>query len=291
MKKVANIVLKRAALGAALGLAPLLGLGGMAWAQGSGASEDLVESLHRVRLPRGAEITALVSQRMGTKPTTAALLFAGYPGILRLREENGAIVNDMNGNFLIRARRWLNTAQVFTVAVDCPSDQLSVCDDHYRTSAQHAEDIAALAASIKTAFAAEKIYLVGTSYGTLSTSFLARALAGQVDGAAHTATMTDPSRGRNAHGVPLGSFDWSKTQMPQLFIHHKDDPCSVARYASVQVRHKEVPLITVQGADNPRGHPCEARSQHGFTGRERATMAALHDWITDRKLSEIVDAE
>lgn len=272
----------------ALGLAALASAG---WAQGDGASEGLVETLHRVRLPRGAEISALVSQRAGAKPAIAALLFAGYPGILRLREENGAVVNDMNGNFLIRARRWLNSAQVFTVAVDCPSDQLASCDDRYRTSTQHADDVAALVDSVRASYAAGQVYIVGTSYGTLSTSFLARALAGRVDGAVHTATMTDPGRGRNTHGMPLWTFDWTKTQMPQLFIHHRDDPCDGTRYSSVQARRNGIPLITVQGAENPRGHPCEARSQHGFAGRERATMAALHDWITDRTQPVIVGVE
>ncbi len=270
-------------------LAGLL-LGNLARAQGSGASEGLTETLHRVRLSRGADLSALVSQRVGTSPTIAVLLFAGYPGILKLREEGGAIQMDLNGNFLIRARRWLNTSQIFTVAVDCPSDQQSNCDDHYRSSAEHATDVAELIASVKAKTGARQVYLVGTSYGTLSTSFLARALTGKIDGAVHTATMTDPKTGRNANGKPLADFDWSKTQTPQLFMHHKDDPCQVTPYASVQARRKDIPLITVQGAENPRGDPCEARSQHGFVGRERATMDALAAWITDRKVPALVGA-
>lgn len=240
-----------------------------AQATGSGASEGLVETLHRVRLARGAELVALVSKRFGTTPTVAVLLFAGYPGILKLREENGVIANDMNGNFLIRARRHLNTAQVFTVAVDCPSDQHHACDDRYRTSPEHVADVAALISSLKTQFGAHKIYLAGTSYGTVSTSFLALAFSNSaakgaaggtntvIDGAVHTATMTDPPPRQNLHGAPMARFDWSRAKVPQLFIHHQDDPC-------------------------------QARSQHGFAGRERVVMQALHDWVTERKLPQSV---
>ena len=82
----------------------------------------------------------------------------------------------------------------------------------------------------------------------------------------------------------MGTFDWSAATMPQLFIHHKDDPCLVTRHAAVVARRKDVPLITVLGAVEPRGEPCEARTQHGFVGRERTVMLALHDWVTERKL-------
>ena len=253
------------------------------WAQGSGVSEGLTETLHRVRLTRGVDLNLLVSQRTGSKPGIAVLLFAGYPGILKLREENGAVVSSMGGNFLIRARRHLNSDKVFTVAVDCPSDQQDRCDDAYRSSAQHVADIAEVVSAVKTHFAARQVYMAGTSYGTVSTSFLARGLAGQVDGAIHTATMTDAPR-RASHGQAMGTFDWSLASMPQLFIHHKDDPCVVTRYAGVTARRSAVPLITVQGAADVRGDPCEARTQHGFVGRERTVMLALHDWVTERKL-------
>lgn len=271
-----------------------------AQATGSGASEGLTETLHRVSLPRGAELVALVSKRVGTTPTVAVLLFAGYPGILKLREENGVIVNDMNGNFLIRARRHLNTAQMFTVAVDCPSDQHHACDDRYRTSSEHVADVAALINSLKTQFGAQKIYLAGTSYGTVSTSFLALAFSNSaaegaaggtstvIDGAVHTATMTDPPPRQNLHGAPMARFDWSRAKVPQLFIHHQDDPCFATRYTSVAARRGQAPLITVLGSVEPRGDPCQARSQHGFAGRERVVMQALHDWVTERKLPQSV---
>lgn len=251
-----------------------------AWAQGTRASEGLTEALHTVRLSRGSELAVLVSKRTGASPSVAALLFPGYPGILRLRHEGGAVVHGLGGNFLVRARRFLNTDKVFTVLVDCPVDQWSWCGDAYRSGAQHAGDIAEVVAAARQAFGAQRVFLVGTSYGTVSTSLLARSLEGKIEGAVHTATFTDPRPGREAHGTPMRGFDWSRAKVPQLFVHHRQDPCGVTSYDSVVRRKGDLPLVTVEGGEGARGDPCEAFSAHGFVGRERAAMGAIHEWIS-----------
>lgn len=254
-----------------------------ALAQGDVAREGLSESLLRVPLARGGALNVMVSRRAGATPDVAVLLFPGYPGILKLREEGGRVAYDLAGNFLMRARRFLNTERVFTVAVDCPDDELASCDDAYRASPRHAADILNVVAAVRSALGAHNIYLMGTSYGTVSSSFLARALEGRIDGAIHTATFTDPRFGAKSHGKPMAAFDWTKTRVPQLFVHHRDDPCEVTRYASVLARKGDIPLISVEGADNPRGGACQAFSAHGFVGRERAVMDAVHGWIVDGK--------
>lgn len=261
-----------------------------ALAQRTVASEGLIESMQRVALSRGGELNVLVSKRAGTVPTVAILLFPGYPGILKLTEEAGSPVFELGGNFLMRARRFLNTDKAFTVAVDCPVDQWNACGDNYRSSVQHVTDIADVIAAVKASHGAQQLYLVGTSYGTMSSSFLAGSLGDKIDGAVHTSTFTDPRSGRNAIGALMASFDWSKAQAPQLFIHHKDDPCELTRYSSIVARKGSVPLITVEGIVNPRGEACHAFTAHGFAGREGAVMTALHGWITERKLPAVVGA-
>jgi pimeloyl-ACP methyl ester carboxylesterase len=257
-------------------------------AQGPAASEGLTESLQRVSLTRGGELNVLVSTRTGTQPRTAVLLFPGYPGVMRLREEAGSISYGLAGNFLIRARRFLNDDALFTVAVDCPVDQWERCDDDYRSSAQHADDILDVVTAVKASSGAQQVYVVGTSYGTLSSSFLARALEGKIDGAVHSSTFTDPRPARRQHGVPMAMFDWSKSRTPQLFVHHQDDPCDQTRYSSVVARKGQIPLITVQGVANPRGNACDAFTAHGFVGRERIVMTAIAKWITERKLPAVI---
>lgn len=265
------------------------------WAQPRSAREGLSETVQTLRLPRGTDLSLLVNQRLGSQPSIAVLLFAGYPGVLRLREVGGEAVHELGGNFLIRARRFLNTDDVFTVAVDCPHDQWHDCGDRYRSSGQHAQDVGHAVAAIKSRWGARQVYVVGTSYGTVSTAYLARALADppnrdpatRIDGAIHTATMTDPARNAT-HGLPMAVFDWSAARMPQLFVHHQDDPCHATRYKSVVARRGDIPLITVQGAQDSRGEACQARTEHGFVGRERVVMEAIHAWVTHRAVPALV---
>jgi hypothetical protein len=274
--------------GSSIALVSLSLLASGAMAQGPAASDGLTEHLHRIRLSRGGDLNVLISKRTGSNPNIAVLLFPGYPGILKLKEEAGSVTYDVAGTFVIRARRFLNSDKVFTVAVDCPVDQWNACGDDYRSSNQHAADIMDVVTSVRTTYGAQQIYLAGTSYGTVSSSFLARALGTKIDGAIHTATFTDPRAGRQTHGVPMASFDWSKAQVPQLFVHHKDDPCDLTRYSSVVARKGNIPLITVEGVTNPRGDSCQAFTAHGFVGRERVVMTAILNWITERKLPPVV---
>lgn len=258
------------------------------WADDSKATEGLIETFHAVTLTRGGALNILVDKRKGAMPTTAVLLFPGYPGVLKLKNEGGVITYDLAGNFLVRARRFLNTDTNFTVMVDCPVDKWFSCDDRYRSSAEHAADVSDVIAALRKEFAAKKIYIVGTSYGTVSSSFLALNLGSQINGAVHTSTFTDPS-GAKSHGAVMDSFDWSKAKVPQLFVHNKDDPCHVTRYSSIVDRKKNIPLITVEGSKNAHGDACEAFSPHGFVGREKAVMSAIGDWITSGKVATVVN--
>lgn len=263
----------------------------LALAQGAGAGEGLVETIHTVKLARGSTLTVLVNKRIDASPTIAVLLFAGYPGILKIRSEEGKVSYELGGNFLVRARRFLNNDSLFTVMVDCPADQWARCDDRYRASDEHAGDVAEVIASLRKDFGAQKFYLLGTSYGTVSSSHLAKALAGSIDGAVHSATFTDPRPNPGAHGSMMRGFDWSQAATPQLFVHHKNDPCDVTRYASVMSRKKDLPLITVEGSANARGEPCKAFSEHGFVGREKVVMSAIAEWISTRKVAALVGSE
>jgi hypothetical protein len=258
-------------------------------ARAQNPSEGLSERLAGVHLANGGDLNILISQRIGTKPTIAALLFPGYPGVLRLREQGGQVAYDLRGNFLVRARRHLNTQQIFTVLIDCPVQRWQSCDDRYRSSADHVSDIRDVVRMVKTTMGVTDVYIVGTSYGTVSTAFLARGLGSEIAGAVHTSTITDP--GPNSPGLVVRNFDWHQTQTPQLFIHHKDDPCSSTRYSTIANRASGLPFITVEGALNPHGDPCEAMSQHGFVGRERAVMLAIADWISERRLTTPIVAD
>lgn len=257
-----------------------------AFAQAEGASEGLQERMINVPLPRGAEIRGLVSKRVGTNPDHVALLFVGSPGILHLKEENGAPQYEMKGNFVARARRHLNDGTVMTVLMDCPTDQWDSCGPDYRRSAQHAEDVGALMAALTKELGPVRFYVVGTSFGTVSTANLARRLP--VAGAVHTSSFAGSSK--HTFETGMTGFDWSEAKVPQLFVHHIGDPCTATPYRDLKSAIGDLPLITVSGAKNPEGPACEAYSEHGFRGREKDVMRAIAAWIANSTVTPQVGA-
>ena len=55
----------------------------------SAQDAPLDERIVTVSLPRGTELNLVVSMKPGSKPTTAAMLFPGYPGVLRVEAHAG----------------------------------------------------------------------------------------------------------------------------------------------------------------------------------------------------------
>lgn len=98
------------------------------------------------RLP-DRSIAALVDRLpAATRPTRAIALFAGHPGILRLRlrVEDGEMRFEMRGNCLIRSRRhWLDT-DTLTVSIDAPDDEWAAFSQYFRTTPRYGEDLRAL---------------------------------------------------------------------------------------------------------------------------------------------------
>ena len=268
-----------------IGLAIVLFATVESFAQQDIASEGLEERMIVAPLPRGGDIRGLISKRSGTKPQHVALLFVGSPGILRLSEENGVFSYKMKGNFLARARRHLADERIMTVLVDCPTDEWDGCNAHYRRKDTHVEDVKVLISTLSKELGPVSFTIIGTSLGTVSSAHLARGLAPLLKGAIHTATFAGVHRYAWESG--MSGFDWSLAKTPQLFVHHEDDPCHVTPYRDLKNAIGGLPLITIVGSQNTNGHPCEAQSQHGFKGRERETMRAIADWISNGVVARI----
>lgn len=66
-----------------------------------------------------------------------------------------------------------------------------------------------------------------------------------------------------------------------LWVHHKDDPCRWTQHFRVRnyAEETKTPLVTVTGAGDVRGNPCDAFTQHGFVGMEIKTIKAILSWI------------
>jgi hypothetical protein len=210
-------------------------------------------------------------------PTRLAVLLPGYPAVVRPVVENGVMTNSrLSGNFLIRSRHFLVDETIASLIVDCQSNSGDYCTSSYQASKQRQEDVDALIAEIKRRSPSiSEVWLIGTSMGTISSSFMPLHNPSAYAGAIHTASITEPYA-RNSYRE-LGGFDYGKTAVPQYFVHHAADPCFLTTYAgakSITDKYK-VPLITVTGGGDFKGGACNAFTEHGFRGKEKDVMHAI----------------
>jgi hypothetical protein len=250
----------------------------LALANAARAGEQIVQ----VALPAvasGASINYLLTQKDGSTPQWVLVMFAGSEGRLDLHtDDNGALRLREKNNFLVRARTLFVDDRFATVLVDAPSDQPGGYSDAFRASPRHAQDVARIAADLRTRFPAAKLVLIGTSRGTISSAYVGRDLRDTWDAVVHTSTLTSPARGQ---AMPLIGFDYGSIAARQLFVHHVDDACFLCSYAAAQriAESGGYPLIAVHGGDVKSG-PCEALSHHGFYGKDDAVVPAIKAWIS-----------
>ena len=226
----------------------------------------------------GYTIAGLVTHLEGAKNFKYGVaLFPGYPGIMKIREEDGAPKFDMGGNYLVRSRRnWLDEETLVAV-VDAPSDEWASFSQRFRESPRYGADVAALLAEIGSKFGIDDWTYVGTSEGSISAYHAGRmnpALAKRV-----ILTASVVRAGPNGPGLSGVRFADLKSRL--LWVHHEDDPCNYTRYATAKALAQDsgAPLVTVRGGGPARGPACMAQTQHGFIGVEPETVFAMRAWI------------
>ncbi len=242
------------------------------------AAQGLREELVSVDLSDSRKQVGVYSIRIGSdKPSRLAVLLPGSPSVVRPVVESGVMTSSrLSGNFLIRARRHLVDESVASLIVDCQSESGDSCASSYQASRQRQEDVDRLIAEVKKRVPSiSEVWLVGTSMGTISSSFMPTYNPTGYAGAIHTATIST-AYAKNFYRELL-DFDYRKSAVPQFFIHHLNDPCGVTTYASTKsiAERFNVPLITVSGGSGMQGPACEAQTEHGFKGREKEVMNAI----------------
>ena len=262
------------------------------WAHGAHAqtvpahAEGLTEKLYSVPVSEGGLQRGVLSGKSGVQgQDLLAVLLPGYPSVVRPVMDGSVMVSSkLTGNFLIRARRFLADERMLTLVVDCNTHVGDYCTPAYQASRQRQSDVQALIEAVRKDHPALKeVWLLGTSMGTISSAYMALYGAGQYAGVVHTASITDFG-GRRPY-TELEGFDYARITIPQLFVHHADDPCASTNYASAQkiAQKFSLPLMTVQGGSGFKGDPCAARTQHGFQGRESAVMKLMAEAIRQKK--------
>ena len=236
-------------------------------------AEGLQEELIEIQIDGGTQ-RAVISKRQGQSDgSKLVVLLPGYPSVVRPEVTNGVMTNSpLMGNFLIRARRHLVTEKVMTLLVDCHTTVGDVCKPDYQASADRYRHVKAVidAAKLKLP-SVTQVYLLSTSAGSISSAFIAQQGQSEFAGVIHTASI-DPTAPRSY--TQLSQFDYASIKIPQAFIHHVDDPCSITQYNYIRAvaDQYKVPLISVTGGSDFRGQPCMAFTQHGFRNKEIAVM-------------------
>ena len=225
-----------------------------------------------------------VTQRMlvlgAEKPKAAVILFAGGHGGLMLTSQG--VLGWGRGNFLVRTRALFAQQGLLVAVVDAPSDrQAPPYLSGFRQTREHAADVKAVIAWLKKE-AGVPVWLVGTSRGTQSVGSLATSLPlaeGGPDGIVLTSTILTDPKGRPVPDMPI-----DRIKAPVLVVHHKQDGCSLCRYADINAlmgrltatSRKE--LLTFDGGTG-KGDPCEAFSYHGYAGIEADVVAKIGAWV------------
>jgi hypothetical protein len=199
------------------------------------------------------------------------VLFTGGQGVVGLLKDG---IPHPGGNFLVRSRSLFLAQGIATAVIDVPSD-LGLLSDAARMSARHARDVGAVVADLGQRFPQTRVYLVGTSRGTVSAAYAGAALGTPVAGVVLSSTIFRSSKG----GSGLSGFDYRSIGVPLLFVHHVDDACFVTPYGPARELGQTWPLISVSGGTPARSDACEALSAHGFLGVEAPTIAAICQWM------------
>jgi len=253
-------------------------------------SVGLREELISINLSNTNKQVGVYSIKIGfDKPTKLAVLLPGSPSVVGAVVENNIMTKSkLENNFLIRARRFLVDDVVATLIVDCQSQSGDYCSSYYQSSKQREDDVGKLISEIKKHTPSiTEVWLVGTSMGTISSSFMPLYNNKAYAGVIHTSTITDPYA-KNSYSE-LGNFNYNKIQVPQFFIHHIGDQCSLTPYSgahSISERFN-IPLVTVYGGNGFIGKACKALTQHGFMGKEQEVMKAVNEIIRSGKTSSL----
>jgi hypothetical protein len=242
------------------------------------------EDLFTLPTRSGVTLSYLLDQDKAAAPKVVVISFVGGLGAIGLerRAQKGAVKFGPTANFLVRIKDQMTDADIADVIVDSPSDQLpGGMSDTFRLGQDHATDIRALIRDLKQRFPGAKIFLLGTSRGTISAASLGASLGDAVQGVVLSSTVTNADR----TGAALSGFDFGSIKVPVLLVHHRGDGCRTSPYSGAERLARKFPLVSVSGGDPPQSEPCDAMSQHGYLGREAPTTQAIRNWMLGREFA------
>lgn len=239
-----------------------------------------------IQLPSadGATLPYLFSADLpaaAAKPEVAAILFNGGEGVIGLREKG---IPQPGANFLVRTRARFVARGIPVALIDVPSDSRGM-SDRFRMSRRHFDDIESVANDLQKRFPGTRLFLIGTSRGTVSAAYAGAALAPRLAGVVLTSSLFSAPR----DGSALAGFDFAEIHVPLLFVHHVDDACRFTPYYTARSLSEKYPLISVRGGKEPRSGPCDPFHAHGYYGKEEETINAIANWMLGKPYATVIE--
>jgi len=223
------------------------------------------------------------------EPFASAVLFQGGPGAIGAYGSIDRGFVRLDGAFLSGGAGRFAETGVSAAAVDAPSDKVNL-NNGFRSTPEHAQDIAAVIAFLRSEAPGKPVCLVGTSNGSLSAASIA-AILGEHGPDCIVLTSSVSTKSSSAIVARfLHAFtdaDLTKIKVPVLLVHHKNDLCKYTPYEPMLGYVKAFPnspkvdFVTIEGGQDHSDN-CN-RGHHQFLGIEREVTAQISDWIKSLK--------
>jgi len=219
----------------------------------------------RILLTSRQGVTEAVDLTVTRPPAASVILFTG----------NNGVVAATRNNFLLRVAPDFARSGLTVAIVDVPSDHASGLNTEFRASAEHAADIAAVVALLKSR-AGVPVWLIGTSAGSISAANgAARIGPPGVTGAVLTSSPW-------LNGMAAAGLD--RIRVPVLIVHNRDDACRASPFSQAPAmielfRGAKLKELMPFSGGASLSDPCQARSPHGYYGIENQVVPAIVSWI------------
>jgi pimeloyl-ACP methyl ester carboxylesterase len=220
-----------------------------------------------------------------TEPLASAVLFQGGPGAIGAFGSVEKAWVKRDGAFLSGGAGRFGETGISAAVVDTPSDK-SDLNNGFRSSPEHAQDISAVMAFLRSEAPDRPVCLVGTSNGSLSVTSAAALLSDKgPDCIVLTSSVSiKPTSSLVARFLHVFTdADLSKIKVPVLIVHHKHDSCKHTPYEPMPDYVKAFPnspkvdFVTIEGGQD-HSDSCN-RGHHQFLGIEREVTAQISHWI------------
>ena len=235
-------------------------------------------ALLQVPLERGSELPLWWMPHDAAQATL--VLFNGGRGGFRYDAATNTLPPNigLNQSFLIRSRELFQKAG-FNVAIVGNARDRADQDLAYRKSVEYSRDMRDVLLRLKQ-LAPGKLWLVGTSNGTVSAANATIANADLVAGLVLTSSITNPKNENNVQSLKLRDI-----RVPTLVLHHSRDMCRGCppEYArSILSGLGNAPrkeLVFISGGSGASGDPCYGLHYHGFINQEEEAVVRIASWI------------